>query len=320
MACVLEWEDTANVKLADTDGSSDSDERDVVKELQVLAWRIACVGYGAPLTGAILLSMTVGLVGFGLRGAVIMTLVSLMCLVPVLARYVYVYDNLRRTQLATDGLMTRVKQLELTLRICLHTSLQGFQIVTQNQRTETKHDCNHEQQLKDSKLHQKKLEWDLKKEKENAKNLRRRLQKLQDQREADNTVQLLDKQKELLKKKERLDETVHVERKKASKLQSELQRERNSKQFLESQLEEEKERVRKLEEKVRQLISERDGLKVRQAKKDGSGECIVCMKNKRQLLFRPCNHFCVCNDCSDALCGKCPICRKPIQRTERIYA
>ena len=52
---------------------------------------------------------------------------------------------------------------------------------------------------------------------------------------------------------------------------------------------------------------------------DGIGVCIVCMDREREILLRPCNHFCVCQDCVGQLSGHCPMCRQPIQDRERIF-
>ena len=47
--------------------------------------------------------------------------------------------------------------------------------------------------------------------------------------------------------------------------------------------------------------------------------CVVCMERKRQYLLKPCNHYCVCNACKSTLQNKCPLCRKVIQKYEKIY-
>ena len=47
--------------------------------------------------------------------------------------------------------------------------------------------------------------------------------------------------------------------------------------------------------------------------------CIICMEKKRQYLLKPCNHYCVCNGCKHTLKNKCPICRKHIQKYEKLF-
>ncbi|KEG14175.1 hypothetical protein DQ04_00591160 [Trypanosoma grayi] len=40
-------------------------------------------------------------------------------------------------------------------------------------------------------------------------------------------------------------------------------------------------------------------------------ECVVCMNHKRDTLFEPCRHLCVCWPCSRAM-HTCPLCRQEI--------
>ncbi len=50
--------------------------------------------------------------------------------------------------------------------------------------------------------------------------------------------------------------------------------------------------------------------------------CIVCLNSARSQLFTPCMHLCTCNGCSDDIVKKrsgCPICRKEIQTTVKVY-
>ncbi len=47
--------------------------------------------------------------------------------------------------------------------------------------------------------------------------------------------------------------------------------------------------------------------------------CVVCMVKKRQFILRPCNHYCVCNDCKNSLENECPLCRKRIQKYEKLF-
>jgi len=43
-------------------------------------------------------------------------------------------------------------------------------------------------------------------------------------------------------------------------------------------------------------------------------ECFVCSDKKPNVLFKPCNHICVCSDCAKVM-KKCAQCRKPIEET-----
>ena len=47
--------------------------------------------------------------------------------------------------------------------------------------------------------------------------------------------------------------------------------------------------------------------------------CVVCMVNPKTHLIKPCNHFCVCEDCIRLL-NTCPLCQRPINMHERIYS
>lgn len=49
-----------------------------------------------------------------------------------------------------------------------------------------------------------------------------------------------------------------------------------------------------------------------------SKQCVVCMDQPRMMMFRPCNHYCVCESCSKQL-NKCPICTRHITRKEKVY-
>lgn len=50
--------------------------------------------------------------------------------------------------------------------------------------------------------------------------------------------------------------------------------------------------------------------------------CVICYKNKKDILLEPCNHLCLCNDCSKELIihnNRCPICRELISNSKKIY-
>lgn len=40
-------------------------------------------------------------------------------------------------------------------------------------------------------------------------------------------------------------------------------------------------------------------------------DCIICLSHKKKVLFWPCNHLCVCENCFSQI-TKCPICRKKV--------
>ena len=47
--------------------------------------------------------------------------------------------------------------------------------------------------------------------------------------------------------------------------------------------------------------------------------CVVCMDEKRRVLLTPCNHYCVCENCSLRLRGLCPVCRRHIDRSVVVF-
>ena len=53
---------------------------------------------------------------------------------------------------------------------------------------------------------------------------------------------------------------------------------------------------------------------------DETKACSVCLTNVKCCLVQPCGHLCLCIGCSRAVERKCPMCRKPITRIQRIYA
>ena len=47
-------------------------------------------------------------------------------------------------------------------------------------------------------------------------------------------------------------------------------------------------------------------------REDSPEECMICSDNKREVLFKPCNHINACKACS-VRCKKCLICKEQIQ-------
>ena len=46
--------------------------------------------------------------------------------------------------------------------------------------------------------------------------------------------------------------------------------------------------------------------------------CVICLDNTRELVLKPCNHYCLCSSCSNGL-TECPLCLKKIHSTEKIF-
>ena len=52
--------------------------------------------------------------------------------------------------------------------------------------------------------------------------------------------------------------------------------------------------------------------------------CVVCFTNRKCVLIRPCNHVCLCNECTNQLLEEeelkeCPLCRGLVIRVERVF-
>lgn len=51
-------------------------------------------------------------------------------------------------------------------------------------------------------------------------------------------------------------------------------------------------------------------------------ECIICMTNKKQVVFNPCGHYNTCFECTDKIVKgdkKCPVCRKIIVTSIKVF-
>ena len=53
-----------------------------------------------------------------------------------------------------------------------------------------------------------------------------------------------------------------------------------------------------------------------------SEQCVICLDNKKVVLFRPCKHLVCCVKCAQSLSSKpvCPTCRKEITDAETIFS
>ncbi len=72
-----------------------------------------------------------------------------------------------------------------------------------------------------------------------------------------------------------------------------------------------------------QLCSACTGVKAALQTDHGDFWCVVCYTNKKEWMVRPCNHVCLCFECSTEnihhLHGHCPMCRGTISEVERVY-
>jgi hypothetical protein len=48
-------------------------------------------------------------------------------------------------------------------------------------------------------------------------------------------------------------------------------------------------------------------------------ECVICMDNRKNIIIKPCNHLCCCEECSKNIGDKCPICRTNVKKIEKVY-
>ena len=46
--------------------------------------------------------------------------------------------------------------------------------------------------------------------------------------------------------------------------------------------------------------------------------CVICLDAPREVLLKPCKHYCLCSNCSNEL-RDCPICKRGIREMEIIY-
>jgi len=52
---------------------------------------------------------------------------------------------------------------------------------------------------------------------------------------------------------------------------------------------------------------------------DDEGLCVICLDKKADYAIKPCGHLCLCEDCTSAIGGKCPICRGGMNGVMKIF-
>ena len=81
---------------------------------------------------------------------------------------------------------------------------------------------------------------------------------------------------------------------------------------------------------IKKIIVKADfNLKIRFPKKkpnkiQAKNKCIICIDNAVEILLRPCNHICFCEECfkecrKNNINSSCPICRSKIVESEKIF-
>ena len=64
--------------------------------------------------------------------------------------------------------------------------------------------------------------------------------------------------------------------------------------------------------------------KIVKVQNDEQNLCVICLSEQKCMLIRPCNHVCLCLECSNLMKDKskeseCPLCRVRIKLFERVY-
>ena len=78
----------------------------------------------------------------------------------------------------------------------------------------------------------------------------------------------------------------------------------------------------KIIQQLAELQKERVIEKIVKIEEDEETLCVVCLTEQKCMLIRPCNHICLCLECSNLLKSKvneCPLCRGRIEHIERVY-
>lgn len=77
------------------------------------------------------------------------------------------------------------------------------------------------------------------------------------------------------------------------------------------------EELRQSNMKLKEEIIE---LQARCCEHDESSACILCFEQRRNVLFRPCNHLLICDNCSGKTSfHECIVCKHPIDSYEYAY-
>ena len=59
--------------------------------------------------------------------------------------------------------------------------------------------------------------------------------------------------------------------------------------------------------------------KVRALEQAEQRQCVICLENPKNVVLSPCNHLCICEDCSAHVVRTCPICRSTIKKKTVVY-
>jgi predicted RNase H-like nuclease (RuvC/YqgF family) len=80
--------------------------------------------------------------------------------------------------------------------------------------------------------------------------------------------------------------------------------------------------ISQLKVEVSTLAEEMDLLAMRLNEEDQGKECMVCSESRKECLFLPCRHMCVCKGCASLIKAKdckCPLCRTVSEQVMRVF-
>ncbi len=96
--------------------------------------------------------------------------------------------------------------------------------------------------------------------------------------------------------------------------------------------EKKKKKQKKKDEEEEEFLSAPTDVKEDQEAKEGENTCVICLTFKAKCLITPCNHLCLCINCSSTLCfgpnkdelkrvGEvhCPKCRNEIKSIQKVF-
>ena len=80
--------------------------------------------------------------------------------------------------------------------------------------------------------------------------------------------------------------------------------------------------LKELDSKLEKILSKIKSEKINKLKESSfpsinKKTCIACMLNEICIIFRPCNHLCTCENCSEKI-NICPMCRQLITSRMKI--
>ena len=70
---------------------------------------------------------------------------------------------------------------------------------------------------------------------------------------------------------------------------------------------------------MKQIQTENKFLKETLEKYEEQNLCKICMDKEKCILFQPCGHLIICENCIPSLEKKCPLCRQPIKKFVKAY-